>query len=106
MRFIIYDFPDEARTTAFARDLYQICVDLGRAYSHIIDNKLIIDMELHTGSPQTMVVLCKKPQGPATPQMLNGEEVMLTLGIAAAIEEIAERHGIEVPDTEPVMQIH
>ena len=106
MRFIVYDFPDAARTPEFESDLYEACVELSKEYSRLTRKKITIDAEWRTDSPETMVVLCKKPKSRRRPQMLSRQEVMLTLEIATAIEEIAEELGIPIPDTEPVMQIH
>ena len=106
MKVFVYDFPDACYSPAFLNDLNEICRSLANDdYSHIMGSRLVLDTSLHTDAPGTMVILCK-PDHPKQTQMLGRDEVMFTLEIAATIEELAAKHGIKVPDTEPVTQVH
>ena len=107
MKFILYDFPEAARTKRFENSLYHRCVELSSEYRHVLQGRINIEsarLPEHDG-PQTVLVYCKKSKQKGF-MMLSRDEVMLTLEIAAALQDIASECGIEIPDVEPVMQIH
>jgi hypothetical protein len=104
MRFIIYDFPAPTnRSVEFERDLYEACCELCGRYSSITHGNLVIDVKKRTLAPTTMIVICKKSR---QRQILSDGEVMLTLEIAALIEDLTLKHGIASLETEPVTKIH